>query len=657
MYVAASMPSHAPSHWRTLGGSVGIGGGSSSNDLYSDSLASGPERLSRTGSTAVMSVSEFYGPSGARMLQRRGSTASALSLADSYGETEVEGSGGGAGRDNADGLQELREGEEALSMLIADVAEVDGRSGEDSGGVCSSGAGGDGGAMGSDRSTQRPAPESTTDDTQTTNAALLRAGANTVSPVETTSIADFDTGAAPAVVGPPVVVDGSIGNGVAQNHQAPHAESDAVLQVEAPLVNGEHTGPARRWQQTPLPSPQAPRDGDKPRSDFPVAFSSAAVDPSPAPALAGLMASPGLEEGTKTVGWVSGGVSGVIVPQPTEAAAAARPAEAVTIPTLASDDASIASTFAPRTDYAAKPGACDAIAAQPPSASPPLASNDPAAKSLPPPLTLDPPHPMSAAGGANGVGTAAGSVAAAALRSGRAPWVVTPPSSGSGGGEASLATATPGAVNLLMRQNSCELQQLDGSDQQQQQALSRSLRAMSVDSASPTFSEEDANHDRNTFFNARTRTMSMGAVPSVSSHAYRGNHTPFIPSPVGSGRAGSRSDSFGLTNGVERVSVLGLGSSGSSVTSLAAGGAHSPRLRAQSMDLAAAKGRKKGKSKRGKGPGASVMGKADRIGRMLQVRVCMCVLVYSSNFKVFFYLMKMLVSFCKPAVDLRKAER
>lgn len=51
--------------------------------------ASDTGRLSRTGSTSVMSVSEFYGPSGARMLQRRGSSASHASLLESYGEGEA----------------------------------------------------------------------------------------------------------------------------------------------------------------------------------------------------------------------------------------------------------------------------------------------------------------------------------------------------------------------------------------------------------------------------------------------------------------------------------------------------------------------------------------------------------------------------------------
>lgn len=71
-------------------------GRSTSSGGYSDGIGecgtpgvSDPGRLSRTGSTSVMSVSEFYGPSGARMLQRRGSSASHASLLESYGEGEA----------------------------------------------------------------------------------------------------------------------------------------------------------------------------------------------------------------------------------------------------------------------------------------------------------------------------------------------------------------------------------------------------------------------------------------------------------------------------------------------------------------------------------------------------------------------------------------
>lgn len=70
------------------------------------------EKLGRSGSTAVFSVSEFYGPQGARMLQRRGSTASALSFAESYGDTEPDGAG--SRRD------EQQDGQDALSMMLRD---------------------------------------------------------------------------------------------------------------------------------------------------------------------------------------------------------------------------------------------------------------------------------------------------------------------------------------------------------------------------------------------------------------------------------------------------------------------------------------------------------------------------------------------------------
>ena len=71
----------APSRSMSSGGGSDFGGESSGPPAS--------ERLSRTGSTSVMSVSEFYGPSGARMLQRRGSAASYASLAESYGEGEA----------------------------------------------------------------------------------------------------------------------------------------------------------------------------------------------------------------------------------------------------------------------------------------------------------------------------------------------------------------------------------------------------------------------------------------------------------------------------------------------------------------------------------------------------------------------------------------
>lgn len=107
------------------------------------------------------------------------------------------------------------------------------------------------------------------------------------------------------------------------------------------------------------------------------------------------------------------------------------------------------------------------------------------------------------------------------------------------------------------------------------------IRAMSVDSVPP---QAPVMH---------SRAFSMGAEG------------------LAAGRGTSGSDTFGIAVGAS-------GNSGG-VASLTGGTVHSPRLRAKSMDS----GGRKGKSKRGKGPGAAVMGKADRIGRMLQVCVWM----------------------------------
>lgn len=104
------------------GGLAGSGAGAGADPHFSGAgdtapPSSGSERLSRSGSTSVMSVSEFYGPSGARMLQRRSSTASQLSLADSYGEGETV--------ESASATKENREGQAALSSLMAAGAEGD----------------------------------------------------------------------------------------------------------------------------------------------------------------------------------------------------------------------------------------------------------------------------------------------------------------------------------------------------------------------------------------------------------------------------------------------------------------------------------------------------------------------------------------------------
>lgn len=103
------MPSALP-----MSRSTSVGGATDTGSEYS---SSGPEKFSRTGSTSVMSVSEFYGPNGARMLQRRGSAVSQMSLADSYGEGEPVES-------VAAGREETREGQAALSMLVADGLET-----------------------------------------------------------------------------------------------------------------------------------------------------------------------------------------------------------------------------------------------------------------------------------------------------------------------------------------------------------------------------------------------------------------------------------------------------------------------------------------------------------------------------------------------------
>lgn len=78
-----------PTTLHALGRSVSSGGCSDGSGECGTPGASDTGRLSRTGSTSVMSVSEFYGPSGARMLQRRGSSASHASLLESYGEGEA----------------------------------------------------------------------------------------------------------------------------------------------------------------------------------------------------------------------------------------------------------------------------------------------------------------------------------------------------------------------------------------------------------------------------------------------------------------------------------------------------------------------------------------------------------------------------------------
>lgn len=114
---AVEMPAHPPAG--RSGGGGGAGGGAAATDTCSDYSSAGPDRFHRSGSTAVMSVSEFYGPNGARMLQRRGSTVSALSFAESYGDTEMTEA---SREDNCDGNK-------ALSMLMADGSDGEQRDG------------------------------------------------------------------------------------------------------------------------------------------------------------------------------------------------------------------------------------------------------------------------------------------------------------------------------------------------------------------------------------------------------------------------------------------------------------------------------------------------------------------------------------------------
>ena len=144
--------------------SSGLGGAGEASFDYG---SSGPvvDKLSRSGSTSVMSVSEFYGPSGARMLQRRESTASQVSLADSYGEGE-------AAESVSAVREESREGTAALTLLMADDGASEGGGQPppppgDAAGAAVSGGGG-GGVRGGE--TPLPSPRTATPEATSASA-------------------------------------------------------------------------------------------------------------------------------------------------------------------------------------------------------------------------------------------------------------------------------------------------------------------------------------------------------------------------------------------------------------------------------------------------------------------------------------------------------
>lgn len=187
---------------------------------------------------------------------------------------------------------------------------------------------------------------------------------------------------------------------------------------------------------------------------------------------------------------------------------------------------------------------------------------------LPPPLTLEAPHPGAIA--STGPATLSGArvkgesghLGSAPLPGDLLPSVSPPPGDISGG-----------AVGF------------DGSGRSNGSRRDNHLRAMSVDSA--TAPPRDASMSV-----TRARTASVGALPA-----------PPLAQPPAPGTA---------ARGLGSLGECPANGTGSAVPGK---GAHSPRLRAKSMDS-----KRKGKTKRGKGPGTTVVGKADRIGRMLQVR-------------------------------------
>ncbi|CAM9873566.1 unnamed protein product [Ectocarpus sp. 4 AP-2014] len=494
--VEVGMPATVPSCRGLSGGATcGGGGGGGSTDKSSAADApphsNGGERLSRSGSTAVMSVSEFYGPSGARILQRRSSTASQLSLADSYGE--------GESLESVSATREDREGQAALTSLISE-----------------------------------PLPQQPV------------AGSN---------------------------------GGVAQAQPAPAAAAAAAARQQPSPPTVGAPAPPSAWSTRTWPPGRQQQQQQQ------------ALGPS---------AAAGSGETAAGSGEAAAGNAPSGLTSPVEAAAAA----ALTA-TPAAAAAAVAAAAAAHPSEASAPAAAPVAVAPVPQAPGPTTPGSEAAGGIgrgsgsPPPLTLDPPHPSAANGAAASVSvlnpaSAAGATAASttptpkqaakAAAGGSArpassmslPWIIAP------GSTATAATARPLAEEPLPE------------DQQQNQRAGL-IRAMSVDSA-PSPARPHA------------RSLSFTGGGGGASDELGG----------GLGRASSGSEAFRIN--VNNKSGGSGSSSGRSTVGGGGGGGgggptvHSPRLRAKSMDS----GGRKGKSKRGKGPGTAVMGKADRIGRMLQ---------------------------------------
>lgn len=518
------MPSTIPMSRALSGSGSGISGAA---DSAVDPFPASSERLSRSGSTAVMSVSEFYGPSGARMLQRRSSTASQLSLADSYGEGEA--------LESASATKENREGQAALSILMAAGAESEQQS----------------------QQQQQQQPNQQVPQDAGPAAAVGGAGA-TVS-------------AEPAA--PSAAAAGTTRNAWAALTWPP-GQQQALGAVDAAV--------------TAALGGEAPGLGPSAAAVAPLAATAAAPSAVGAPG----PAATGDATGTAAAACVhlaEPGVVGVVaeaappVPPPVAAAAASQqslgletPATAVGVPPVSAlPVAAAAGTAADTAAVAAATAAGRSSTTQD--------------AHSPPPLALDAPHPCASAGNGGGGGTASSASAVSPTQppppAGQSrPCDVSPASSLSLPPiSAATGVADAAAVAAAATAQLPPLEQEPMPEDARNQRAGH-LRAMSVDSAPSPAKRPHA------------RTLSFaGGGPEC--HAASG---------LGGLRSTSSSDMLGLT-----VNVPGGSGSGGG------GGAtpHSPRLRAKSMD---SKGRK-GKSKRGKGPGSAVMGKADRIGRMLQV--------------------------------------
>ena len=471
------------------------------------------EKLSRSGSTSVMSVSEFYGPSGARMLQRRESTASQVSLADSYGEGE-------AAESASIAREESREGTAALTLLMAEGGEQPQPPLCDTAGVA---VGEDGGGGSGER---KGAPK----------------GSRPQTPQPSPRVATPDaTGSRAPSPSPPF-------SWPAQGQ--PIGEAAAVA-----AAGGGVGGEASRQEATVGASP--------PGAAAAAAAPAAAVTPSPA---GGAQQTAEGERGEKAQ---AGGSSSL---QSAEAAAAGAAA-------VATAGVAAAAVVAAQGANGVAPHDASSVSPSPGGG----ANGDPGGNRAllpPPPLTLESPHPCA---------RASGSATAPSASAGNRP--------------------RPGGALGVNGVGNCDRNGSPAS------SMSLTWSSAAAASALPVESLGDAAQKQNQRVGI-PRAMSVDSAPAsarVSPHSLTVG-----TQGLGWGAAGvsSGSEAFEISASGGTGDSAGVGANGGSSVARTVGGAlHSPRLRAKSMDS----GGRKGKSKRGKGPGAAVMGKADRIGRMLQV--------------------------------------